>query len=104
MPPSGAGGYYEDVNTITRTGWRAYLPAAVRFILALILLVVLDAFWMGLLAPLLGVKYFDIVEAIQAGFQTYVTNEIMAVKQVSIRERGWRVAGLENKIMSLKLL
>jgi len=54
------------VNAITRTGWRAYLPAAVRYVLALILLVILDAFWMGLIAPLLGVKYFDIVEAIQA--------------------------------------
>lgn len=41
------------------------MPAAARFVLALILLVILDAFWMGLLAPLLGVKYFDIVEAIQ---------------------------------------
>ena len=33
--------------------------------LALALLVVLDAMWMQLVAPLLGIKYVDIVESIQ---------------------------------------
>ena len=56
------------MNTATRSGWRAYLPAAMRYLLAMVLLVVLDAFWMGLLAPLLGIQYFDIVENIQASF------------------------------------
>lgn len=60
--------YYDSVEQTPRTGWKAYLPTAVRYILALVLLVVLDAFWMGLIAPLLGIKYFEIVEGIQVTF------------------------------------
>lgn len=57
--------YYDSVDPAPKTGWKAYVPTAVRYVLALVLLVVLDAFWMGLIAPLLGIKYFDIVEGIQ---------------------------------------
>lgn len=37
-----------------------------KYLLALVLLVVMDAFWMQLLAPkVLGIDYFDIVQNIQ---------------------------------------
>ena len=58
-------GYYADNDQPARSGWRAYLPSAARYVLALVLLIVLDAFWMGLIAPLLGVNYFSIVQQIQ---------------------------------------
>lgn len=62
---AGGSDYYDSVDPAPKTGWKAYVPTAVRYVLALVLLVVLDAFWMGLIAPLLGIKYFDIVEGIQ---------------------------------------
>ena len=47
-------------------GWRRYVPMGVRYILALVLLVVLDAIWMQLIAKYgLGIDYFAIVQSIQ---------------------------------------
>lgn len=57
-------GYYNDLHT--QRGWRGYLPLAVRYILALVLLIVLDAIWMQLIAKYaLGIDYFAIVQDIQ---------------------------------------
>ena len=58
-----AGLYGDDLDG--RSGWRRFLRPALRFVLALVGLLVLDAVWMQLLAPLLGIHYFDTVETIQ---------------------------------------
>ena len=92
-----AADYYDSVEQTPKTGWKAYLPTAARYVLALVLLVVLDAFWMGLIAPLLGIKYFDIVEGIQVLGSACLTNTFDC-----LQVRKNTTSGAYNQVFSAK--
>ncbi|KAK9803837.1 hypothetical protein WJX73_005833 [Symbiochloris irregularis] len=56
-------GREESLRTLT--GGRSWLKMLVRVVAAMILLFLLDLVWIKGLAPLLGLDYFGVVEAVQ---------------------------------------